>query len=261
MTSLIRLNQPDATAPPRPPLPHAPWPPARLPSSALTELAPFLPWPRRPFVCPVDHSFEIPNWVGAGLEWREHSFFTNPAAPAGMLDQAVAVRVGPGGTTGSQASQLKLPVRDGDGDGHPAGGGRSVAVAAGATFAQAVAAIKASSAASDAEVLTIDAADLGRLCRCLAGLPEVHDLAERLPRLLANSYHYCDTTDNPYFVACKKAGRPGCRKHKTYLMNVSRGVQAPPALPTTGCGHGSTCMAYQVPSQHITEGVIGATSK
>ena len=43
------------------------------------------------------------------------------------------------------------------------------------------------------------------------------------------SFHYCDTSDNPYFVECKAAHRQGCRKHPTYLMNVSRGTQRPAA--------------------------------
>ena len=86
-------------------------------------------------------------------------------------------------------------------------------------------------------------------------------LAKRLPRVLSNDFHYCDTTDNPYFVECKKHRRQGCRKHKQYLMNVSRGVQAPPALqtPATECS-AAMCQAYELPKSHITEGVIGATS-
>ena len=35
----------------------------------------------QPFVCPLDHSFDIPSMVQYGLEWREHSFFDNPQAP------------------------------------------------------------------------------------------------------------------------------------------------------------------------------------
>ena len=84
-------------------------------------------------------------------------------------------------------------------------------------------------------------------------------------RLLSNSFHYCDTTDNPYFVACKALRREGCRKHKQYLMNVSRGVQTPPSIPTVDCeGVGTEaqrCARYTLPEQHITEGVVGATSK
>ena len=108
-------------------------------------------------------------------------------------------------------------------------------------------------------MLKIDASVLGKLCRCLGGLSEVHDLAARLPRLLSNDFHYCDTTDNPYFVECKKHARQGCRKHKQYLMNVSRGIQGPPALrAVSDC---DSCQAYKLPESHITEGVIGATSK
>mmetsp|Transcript_25251 Transcript_25251/g.50787 ORF Transcript_25251/g.50787 Transcript_25251/m.50787 type:complete len:170 (-) Transcript_25251:158-667(-) len=156
----------------------------------------------------------------------------------------------------------------GSGGGGDGGGGSqaegevAVWAAEGATFAQAVATAEADARAKQAQVLSIDAADLGKLCRCLAGLPQVHALAHDLPRLLSNSYHYCDTTDNPYFVSCKKASRSGCRKHKTYLMNVSRGVQTPPAIPIDRCGGSEEkrCMAYALPAQHITEGVVGRTS-
>jgi len=209
----------------------------------------------QPFVCPLDHSFELPMMVGE-VEWREHSFFSNPNAPPELLASAVALRVG-----SSDGARAPPP---------PAAAATpsprtAVAIAPGATFAEAVQAVRGSASAEAAAVLTLDVADLGRLCRCLAGLPEVHTLAGKLPRLLSHSYHYCDTTDNPYFVECKKHGRQGCRKHKTYLMNVSRGMQSPPALPTSSCGGALAegqrqCQAYYVPKQHISEGVIGASS-
>jgi len=191
----------------------------------------------QPFICPLDHSYNIPAMVGAGLEWREHSFLSNPSAPPEIVDSAVTVRVG-------------------DGAGSPG----AVSVPAGATFERAVAAIQASGAASSTPLRRIDASAMGRLCRCLGGLTqEVRDLAQKLPRVLTNDFHYCDTTDNPYFVECKKHRRQGCRKHPKYLMNVSRGMQGPPALPTGECLP-SQCQAYTLPKNHISEGVIGATS-
>ena len=201
----------------------------------------------QPFVCPLDHSFELPLMMGE-VEWREHSFFSNPLAPAGMLDSAIALSVGATREANATSSQLHVPE--------------------GSTFAEAVGAIRADEAARAAKVVSIDSSDMAKLCRCLVGLPEVHGLAERLPRILSHTYHYCDTTDNPYFVDCKKHGRQGCRKHKVYLMNVSRGLQAPPAIPLSGCGndnaemHGTNrgCLPYSVPQSHISEGVIGASS-
>lgn len=184
----------------------------------------------QPFICPLDHSFNIPSMVDAGLHWREHTFLTNPKAPPELAAAAVDIQIG-----GAAAE-------------------RRVTVPIGSSFASAVALLRA----ADTPLLRIDAAALGQLCRCLGGLPELHGLAKRLPRLLSNDFHYCDTTDNPYFVECKKHRRQGCRKHKTYLMNVSRGVQGPPALPTT-CAPGM-CQAYTLPGNHITEGVVGATS-
>ena len=199
----------------------------------------------QPFVCPIDHAFELQSMVGE-LEWREHSFFTNPRAPPELLASAVTLHVTSpvaGEAASRSASQLTI--------------------ASGSTFEQAVKTIRGSQSAQAAPVLSIDAADLGQLCRCLGGLPEVHELSSRLPRLLAFSYDHCDTTDNPYFVECKKHGREGCRKHKTYLMNVSRGVQRPPPLPTSCEGDGQaqrSCLAYHIPKEHISVGVVGATS-
>ena len=56
---------------------------------------------------------------------------------------------------------------------------------------------------SDARVLRLDVSDLARLCRCLADAPELQPLNRKLQGALSQPYHYCDTTDNPYFVACK----------------------------------------------------------
>lgn len=192
----------------------------------------------QPFVCPLDHSYNIPAMVSAGLEWREHSFLSNPNAPPALSAAALTIHVGEG------------PVED---------AARTVSVPAQTSFRGVVSAVEGSAAASAAPLLRIDASSLGLICRCLGGLPRVHELAQRLPRILAHEFHYCDTTDNPYFVECKKHGRPGCRKHKQYLMNVSRGVQTVPALPTGEC-RPEACPAYTLPRSHITEGVVGATS-
>ena len=76
---------------------------------------------------------------------------------------------------------------------------------------------------------------------------------DRSAQVLSMSFHYCDTSDNPYFVECKAAHRQGCRKHPTYLMNVSRGTQRPARVPTD-CARGRACGAYDYPRDHITEG-------
>ena len=84
----------------------------------------------QPFVCPLDHSYEIPGWVSAGLEWREHSFFSNPLAPPQLLQQAVGLRVGggaaaaAGGGAAASQQQQRPPSRTFD-------------VRGGATFAEA----------------------------------------------------------------------------------------------------------------------------
>ena len=72
-----------------------------------------------------------------------------------------------------------------------------------------------------------------------------HVNAARRPRVASGAD--CDTTDNPYFVSCKKAGRSGCRKHPTYTMNVSRGFQQPAAVPSSGCASSPSCQQYALP--------------
>ena len=116
------------------------------------------------------------------------------------------------------------------------------------------------SAAGRSRVLELDVGELSLLCRCVADAPELHDLSRKLSSVLASSFHYCDTTDNPYFVECRAHGRQGCRKHRTYLMNVSRGLQQPPLLPADKCGGGGApdmraCGRYHLPDEHISEGV------
>ena len=101
-----------------------------------------------------------------------------------------------------------------------------------------------------------------KLCRCSAGLPaDAVELAPKLKVALGSGYHYCDTTDNPFFVECKqgttKERGQGCRKHPVYLMNVSRGTQQAPAAESQQCGsaHPQGCAKYVLPDEHISEGV------
>ena len=108
------------------------------------------------------------------------------------------------------------------------------------------------------QVLQVRASDLRKLCRCAADAPPLHALDSRLGAALSMAYHYCDTTDNPYFVGCKALRRQGCRKHPVYLMNVSRGMQRPARVPHEGCAAGRGCGEYHFPAGHITEGVVGS---
>ncbi|KAF5842793.1 hypothetical protein DUNSADRAFT_5165 [Dunaliella salina] len=65
---------------------------------------------KRPFICPMDHVFEIENgWapdrpygfpedqVGPKVEWREYSFLENPALPKSVRDSRLKVEVCPHG--------------------------------------------------------------------------------------------------------------------------------------------------------------------
>ena len=125
----------------------------------------------QPFVCPLDHSFNIPAMHDAGLEWREHTFLTNPRAPVGLAASTVEVNVGGGAVSAG---------------GGAAGGGAAgpVTLAPGLTFAQAVEKITSSKAASDASVLRLDVSSLGKMCRCLAGMPsDLTALSSKLPRV------------------------------------------------------------------------------
>ncbi|KAL1523586.1 hypothetical protein AB1Y20_018522 [Prymnesium parvum] len=186
----------------------------------------------QPFVCPLDHSFDLPAMHAANLQWREHSFLSHPKADPSLAASQLRLRVGEARHPSTEA-ELRLP--------------------AGSDFAAVARAVRASPLAAEARVLTVDADDLRSLCRCVGGLPELLELNARLPSALRSSYDFCDTTDNPYFVECKGAGRSGCRKHPTYTMNISQGIQTVRALPTEGCGQGvGGCQAYELPDRHIT---------
>eukprot|EP00962_Isochrysis_galbana_P004554 scaffold1242_cov123-Isochrysis_galbana.AAC.7 len=191
----------------------------------------------QPFICPLDHSFDVPAMISALPAWREHTFLSNPRTPPELA-----------------ASRARLRV------GRSAGGhevsGADAWLPAGATFGAAEKALRS----VRSRVLQVDVSDLSRLCRCVADLPAVHQLNQKLPAALGLPYHYCDTTDNPYFVGCKAAGRQGCRKHPVYLMNVSRGTQRPPSIPSRRCGDQaaageSRCGEIELPGEYINEGV------
>ena len=189
----------------------------------------------QPFVCPLDHSYELPRLVG-DLKWREHSFFSNPQAPPSLLANSLTLRIG------AQAAGIPTTTK-------------TLSLDGGVTFAEAVRAIKTSPDAQAATVISLDASDMNRMCRSGVGLSTgAVELAERLPSLLSHSYDFCETTDNEYFVACKKTGRAGCRKHATFIMNVTKGYQAPPPLQTKlpAPGAGRVCLPYQVPTKQTS---------
>jgi len=263
-----------------------------------------------PFVCPLDHSFLLPSFIHADLDFREYTFLSSPRVPAALRASRLRVRVG-GGDAADAAAAGSTAAAGGAADGTPgaaamaraevAAAAASVAVspaaaraaaasglaprgesstdaAAARAAAQAAAAAPAARVAqgadlselaramgapgvADVRVLQLHVSDMRRLCRCAAGLPAAAlALNAPLQRALGSSYHYCDTTDNPYFVECRAHGRQGCRKHRTYLMNVSRGLQQPPLLPADKCGGGGApdmraCGRYHLPDEHISEGV------
>eukprot|EP00965_Chrysotila_dentata_P252625 6210792-Pleurochrysis_carterae.AAC.3 len=196
----------------------------------------------QPFVCPLDHSFEIPLMVSHGLEWREHSFLENERVPRSLRAST------------RKLSVARSPVGNGSAGAKAEQGAADLVLDFGATFGQVAQRVSASTL-REARVLQLDVADLSRLCRCVADLPKVHALNGRLQHALSTSFHYCDTTDNPYFVQCKSEGRAGCRKHPVHLMNVSRGNQMPPIVPKEGCSVGEGCGRLELPTNHITEGV------
>jgi hypothetical protein len=200
--------------------------------------------------------------------WREHTFLSNPRTSPEFAASRTRLRVGGNATGGDAASRAHLRVggtasgdsangaMKGGATGGDAANGADLWLQAGATFGEAEKALRS----VPSRVLQIDVSDLSLLCRCVADLPAVHQLNQKLPAALGLPYHYCDTTDNPYFVDCKAAGRQGCRKHPFYLMNVSRGMQRPPAIPSRGCGVQAAageprCAEMELPREYINEGV------
>ena len=257
-----------------------------------------------PFICPLDHSFMLPNFFSANLDFREHTFLANPRVPAALRASRVRLRVGlgeaeaeAGAVVGAAFTMAEAEVAaaaasvavcpkaaaataagmapQGDAEVAAAAAAAVVAaaaasataggaarVAAGADFSQVVATMSMP-AMTEARIIQLHVTDMRKLCRCTAGLPkEALELALKLKAALGSGYHYCDTTDNPFFVECKQGATKergqGCRKHPMYLMNVSRGTQPAMGAEAQQCGAAHpqrTCAKYVLPDEHISQGV------
>ena len=255
-----------------------------------------------PFICPLDHSFILPNFFSANLDFREHTFLANPRVPAALRASRVRLRVGLGeaeaeagavvgaaftmaeaevaaaaasvavcpkaaaataaGMAPQGAAEVAAAAAVVAAAAASATAGGAARVAAGADFSQVVATMSMP-AMTEARIIQLHVTDMRKLCRCTAGLPkEALELALKLKAALGSGYHYCDTTDNPFFVECKQGATKergqGCRKHPMYLMNVSRGTQPAMGAEAQQCGAAHpqrTCAKYVLPDEHISQGV------
>ena len=66
----------------------------------------------QPFVCPLDHSYELPEMYNLGLDWREHSFFARSAHPTPSFSRGLreAIVPPPSSSTHSRAARISHPL-------------------------------------------------------------------------------------------------------------------------------------------------------
>ncbi|KAL3914662.1 MAG: hypothetical protein SGPRY_007552 [Prymnesium sp.] len=90
----------------------------------------------QPFVCPLDHSYNLPIMHQSGLDWREHSFLSNPRVPPEVASSRMRLRVAP---------------PDGAASAEPRGGTSEpeLTIPAGSDFAQLARAVRESQSASE----------------------------------------------------------------------------------------------------------------
>lgn len=90
----------------------------------------------QPFVCPLDHSYNLPLLHQSGLDWREHSFLSNPRVPPEVASSRMRLRVAPS---------------DGAASAQPRGGTSEpeLTIPAGSDFAQLARAVRESQSASE----------------------------------------------------------------------------------------------------------------
>ena len=179
-----------------------------------------------PFHCPFDHVYDLEKWMHADAPFREYSFLNSSRiAPTDLADRAYLTVRGASSSGGSAGAGGST------GNGQA---GRTVVLEPGATYADAAAALKASSMGS-AYVVDIHARSLELLCEDL-GSSEANSAFNRIMHLVlgvAEQVRYCDEVENPTY------GRgPNAYDEWSNPINCTWGFHRPPPLPEGGA---ATC--------------------
>ena len=63
----------------------------------------------QPFVCPLDHSYELPEMYNLGLDWREHSFFARSAHPTPSVARGLREAIVPPPSSSTHSRAARIP--------------------------------------------------------------------------------------------------------------------------------------------------------
>ena len=64
----------------------------------------------QPFVCPLDHSYELPEMYDLGLDWREHSFFARSAHPTPSFSRGLREAITPPPSSSTHPRAARIPA-------------------------------------------------------------------------------------------------------------------------------------------------------
>ena len=64
----------------------------------------------QPFVCPLDHSYELPEMYDLGLDWREHSFFARSAHPSPSFSRGLREAITPPPSSSTHPRATRIPA-------------------------------------------------------------------------------------------------------------------------------------------------------
>jgi hypothetical protein len=143
-----------------------------------------------PFLCPLDHIFDIGRWEDEKLQYREAGFLSNSRVPREVTTSVARLRVArAAGDKAQPAEPRAAPEYD---DGQPKA--REVPIRAGLSLEAAAAAV-ASAPGGDARVLEVDPRDLRAFCGFDAAATS-GAVDAKLERAFRIQVHICGEEDN-----------------------------------------------------------------
>ena len=169
---------------------------------------PFVPNMRLPFSCPMDSLYLADRWNDKGVQYREHTFLSNPNVPAQLRDNRVTLAVAAYG----EAPGPSTPSR--------------VEVAYGTPISDVPRAVFAAN--PRARVIEVEAPHLRRLCKWLGTGARQRAFNKLTRYILTESSRYCPNEDHGGY------GAPGFNWQNPFTAyNCTWGFRAPAEYPET----------------------------
>jgi hypothetical protein len=142
-----------------------------------------------PFLCPLDHIFDIGRWEDQKLAYREAGFLSNPRVPLAVTTSRARLRVERAADASSAREPRAAPEYD---DGQPEA--VEIPVARWLSMDAAAEAV-AKAPGGDARVLEVDPRDLSAFCGFLKP-SQSEEVDSRLERAFSIGVHICGEEDN-----------------------------------------------------------------